>query len=448
MKIHIKTYGCQMNERDSEALSGMLTQAGHIMVESEESADVLLFNTCSVREQAERKAKGKIGYMKKLKAKNPELVIGALGCMAQRLGDKLLDELPHLDFVLGTGQLHTLVPLIESIKADRRQVAAITESPEVLNSMGSHFRSKSDLTDFKAQIAITRGCNRFCSYCIVPYVRGREISREMNDVLDEARALVADGAKEIMLLGQNVAAYGWGGNINPPPSGISPFAELLEELDRIPGLLRIRFTSPYPTYFNDKLISTIASSRAVCHNIHLPLQSGSDRVLSAMNRQYTANQYRAVVAALKQAMPDVTFSTDVIVGFPGESDEDFRQTRELMNEVGYDNSFIFKYSPRPGAKSAEGEDSVPQEVKEERNAILLADLKRRVSEVLQTQVGSIQEVLVEGTSPRNPERWSGRTGTNRVIHFLPTLGVQPGSLRQVKITRAGSVSLFGELLPE
>ena len=448
MKIHIKTYGCQMNERDSEALAGMLTEAGHVMVDSEEAADVLLFNTCSVREQAERKAKGKIGYMRKLKARKPELVIGALGCMAQRLGNELLNELPHLDFVLGTGQLHTLVPLIESIRADRRQVASITESADVLTGMGSHYRPEGDGMNFKAQIAITRGCNRFCSYCIVPYVRGREISREPADVVAEARELVAGGAKEIMLLGQNVAAYGWVGNVNPPPAGVSPFAELLEELDRIPGLLRIRFTSPYPTYFNDRLIAAIAQSRTVCHNIHLPLQSGSDRILAAMNRQYTADGYRAVAAALRTAMPDVTFSTDVIVGFPGESDEDFRLTRELMNEIGFDNSFIFKYSPRPGAKSAAQEDSVPQEVKEERNALLLADLKTRVEAALRRQVGSVQEVLVEGTSPRNPERWSGRTGTNRVIHFLPEPDLEAGTLRRVKITRAGSVSLFGELVQE
>lgn len=446
MKIHIKTYGCQMNERDSEALAGMLTEAGHTMVDAEEAADVLLFNTCSVREQAERKAKGKIGYMKKLKARNPDLIIGALGCMAQRLGNELLNELPHLDFVLGTGQLHTLAPLVESIRADRRQVVAITESAEVLTGMRTHHRhAEGGEPDFKAQIAITRGCNRFCSYCIVPYVRGREVSRSREDVVAEARELAADGAKELLLLGQNVAAYGWGGNVNPPPSGVSPFAELLEELDRIPELLRIRFTSPYPTYFNDRLIAAIAGSRAVCHNIHLPLQSGSDRVLAAMNRQYTAAGYRAVVAALRTAMPDVTFSTDVIVGFPGETDEDFRLTRELMNEVGFDNSFIFKYSPRPGAKSASDADSVPQEVKEERNALLLEDLKTRVAAALREQVGTVQEVLVEGTSPRNPERWCGRTGTNRLVHFLPVADLNPGTLRQVKITRAGGVSLFGEL---
>lgn len=447
MKVHIKTYGCQMNERDSEALAGMLTEAGHVMVESEAKADVLLFNTCSVREQAERKAIGKIGYMKKLKAKNPELIIGALGCMAQRLGNELLNELPHLDFVLGTGQLHTLVPLVESIRDDRRQVASITESSEVLTGMSSHYRPPTgDGTDFKAQIAITRGCNRFCSYCIVPYVRGREISRTQEDVVAEARELVTDGVKEILLLGQNVAAYGLGGSLTPPSAEVSPFAELLEELDKIPELLRIRFTSPYPSYFNDRLIAAIANSRTVCHSVHLPLQSGSDRILKAMNRQYTAESYRAVVKKLRAVMPDVTFSTDVIVGFPGETDEDFQKTRDLMNEVGYDNSFIFKYSPRPGAESAAQEDSVPQEVKESRNALLLEDLKQRVNAQMRKLVGSVQEVLIEGVSPRNPERWSGRTGTNRLVHFHPTPDLQAGALRQVKITRAGGVSLFGELV--
>ena len=322
----------------------------------------------------------------------------------------------------------------------------IRESAEVLTGMGSHYRPSGSAENWHAQIAITRGCNRFCSYCIVPYVRGREVSREPADVLAEARELVASGAREILLLGQNVAAYGLGGNINPPAADNSPFADLLEELDRIPELLRVRFTSPYPTYFNDRLIGVMASSRTVCRNIHLPLQSGSDRVLREMNRQYTAAGYLEVVEKIRNAMPGVTFSTDVIVGFPGETDEDFAMTRDLMNRVGFDNSFIFKYSPRPGAKSASLADSVPQEVKEERNRILLEDLHRRVESALKGAVGSVQEVLVEGVSPRNPERWCGRTGTNRMIHFLPDAATVPGTLRQVRIERAGSVSLYGTLL--
>ena len=312
--------------------------------------------------------------------------------------------------------------------------------------MGEHYSPAGNPEFWHGQIAITRGCNRFCSYCIVPYVRGREISREPDDVLAEARELVDSGVREILLLGQNVAAYGLGGSTAPPPEDFSPFAELLEGLDRIPELLRVRFTSPYVTYFNRRLIETMANSRCCCHNVHLPLQSGSNRILRAMNRQYTAESYWEKVRELRAAIPDLTFSTDVIVGFPGETEEDFTMTRELMNRVGFDNAFIFKYSPRPGAKSAKLEDSVPQTVKEERNKILLDDLKSRVARLLPAEVGTVQEVLAEGVSPRNPQRWCGRTGTNRMIHFEPVPDLRAGTLRQIRIERAGSVSLFGRIV--
>lgn len=443
MKIFIKTYGCQMNERDSEALAGMLAARGHSIVNHESEGDVLLFNTCSVREQAERKAVGKVGFMKKLKAANPDLIIGILGCMAQRKGDELFKELPHLDFVLGTGMLHTLPDLIESIAAERRQMADIAESADVLTGMGEHYLPQ-DGSVWSAQIAITRGCNRFCSYCIVPYVRGREISREIGDVVAEARALAAQGVKELLLLGQNVAAYGLNGNVNPPESDHSPFADLLAELAKIDGIERIRFTSPYVSYFNDKLIDTIAATPKVCRNFHLPLQSGSNRMLKAMNRQYTAESYWETVQEIVAKMPDITFSTDVIVGFPGETDEEFNMTRELMNRVSFDNAFIFKYSPRPGTKSAELEDSVPQEVKEERNQILLADLAERAQKHSAALVGTMQKILVEGVSKRNSERWTGRTDGNRTVNFLPREGVKIGDIITLKITRAGAVSLYGE----
>ena len=430
-----------MNERDSDAMASQLKDQGHEIVFSEEEADALIFNTCSVRDAAERKAKGKIGYMKKLKAVKPGLIIGVAGCMAQRLGDKLLEELPHLDFVLGTGQLHTLPEKLEKISAERERFSETAPSPDVLTGMSGHFSG-----GWHAEIAITRGCNRFCSYCIVPYVRGREISRSLEDVIDEAKTLVANGTKEILLLGQNVAAYGLNGDTRPPASGYSPFAELLDELDKIDGLLRIRYTSPYVTYFNDRLIETLARSKKVCHNIHLPLQSGSDRVLREMNRQYTRESYLAKVAELKAAIPDITFSTDVIVGFPGETDEDFAMTREVMNQVDYAQSFVFKYSPRPGAKSAEREDSVPEEVKEERNQILLGDLAARVEKRLASMKNQTVEVLVEGVSPRNPERWSGRTGTNIMVHFEPDEKIEQGTLRNVEIVQTNPVSLFGKLV--
>ncbi len=442
MRVYIKTYGCQMNERDSEAIGAQLQKSGCILTDNENDADVLLFNTCSVRDAAERKAKGKIGYIKKLKDKRPEIIIGVMGCMAQRLGDKLLQELPHLDFVAGTGQLHTIPEIIAGIQQKRARLTNTQESIDVLTGMGGHLYNSGAF----GQIAITRGCNRFCSYCIVPYVRGREISRNKEDIIEEAKKLVDNGVKEILLLGQNVAAYGLNGDTRPPAPGYSPFGELLEKLQQIEGLLRIRYTSPYVTYFNDRLISALKNCSKVCRNIHLPLQSGSDRILKAMNRQYTADIYRKYVADLRNAMPDITFSTDVIVGFPGETDEDFEMTKNLMNEVGYSQSYIFKYSPRPGAKSASQPDSVPEKIKEERNQILLADLSDRVKNMINGMLGSTVEVLTEGVSARNKERWSGRTSTNFLVHFEPTPDVCQGELRQIKITRAGDVSLFGKIV--
>ena len=441
MNVFIKTYGCQMNERDSDALAADLVKSGYTITQNEADADIMLFNTCSVRDAAERKAKGKIGFMRKLKNRNPELIIGVAGCMAQRLGDKLLEELPHLDFVLGTGQLHRLLEVIEEIKIKRTKVALTEPSPDVLTGLAGHYNNS-----WSGQIAITRGCNRFCSYCIVPYVRGRELSRTKEDIISEAKEMVKNGVREILLLGQNVAAYGLNGDIRPPAPDHSPFAELLEELEQIPELLRIRFTSPYPSYFNRKLIDTIAKSTKICHNIHLPLQSGSDRVLKEMNRQYTNSSYREKVAELKSAIKDLTLSTDVIVGFPGETDEDFALTRELMNDVGFEQSYIFKYSPRPGAKSAEMEDSVPESVKEERNQILLDDLSKRIVKRLESMVGSTVTVLAEGVSARNEKRWVGRTDNNIVVHFEPDDTVVSGTLRQVKVTRFGGVTLFGDLL--
>ncbi len=441
MKIYIKTYGCQMNERDSEAVGALFTASGHTLTDNENSADVLLFNTCSVRDAAERKAKGKIGYMKKLKLRRPELIIGVMGCMAQRLGEQLLAELPHLDFVLGTGQIHQAVDAVEKIAAERKRFSNTIEAPEEIDMLGAHGSNS-----WSAQIAITRGCNRFCSYCIVPYVRGREMSRSLDSIMDEAKMLVDSGVKELLLLGQNVAAYGLNGDIRPPASGYSPFAELLEALNELPGLERIRYTSPYVSYFNDRLIAALAKCSKVCHNIHLPLQSGSDRILKAMNRQYTADSYREKVAQLRDAIPDLTFSTDVIVGFPGEEESDFLLTRELMEEVGFEQAFIFKYSPRPGAKSALLANTVSEEEKLRRNNILLDDLERRIGKRIAGLVGSEQEILCEGVSTRNSARWTGRTGTNFVVHFEPDATVKPGDIRKVKVTRAGSVSLFGELI--
>jgi len=431
-----------MNVRDSEALAGMLTCAGAELTAVEAEADVMIFNTCSVRDQAERKAIGKITFMKKYKKYKPELIVGVIGCMAQHRGQELLDKIAHLDFALGTGQLHRLLEVIDDIKKNRRKIALLEDSSDVLEAMGMH----SDFFNNRphtGMIAITRGCNRFCAYCIVPYVRGREFSRKSEDIVEEAKILADKGVREIMLLGQNVAAYGCGGNVNPPPADVSPFGDLLQKIAEIDGIKRIRYTSPYPTFFTDKLIDIIATEPKICRNVHLPLQSGSDRVLKNMNRQYTAESYLEIVNKLKDRVGELTFSTDVIVGFPGETHEDFLCTKDLMNTVGFDHAFIFKYSPRAGAKSAEWADDVPQEVKEERNQILLADLEKRSIAGNLACVGRTLEVMVDGVSPRNPSRWSGRTSTARTVVFSYADGMKPGDLIQVPIERAGRVTLFG-----
>ena len=446
IKVYIKTYGCQMNERDSEALAGKLASLGYEITANENEGDVLIFNTCSVREQAERKAIGKIGFMKKLKLSRPDVLIGVIGCMAQNRGEELFKELPHLDFVLGTGQLHTLPEVIESLRSERRHISLLEQSTDVLTEMGYHHTPAN--RRFQDSIAITRGCNRFCSYCIVPYVRGREISRERADIIAEAKDLVADGVREILLLGQNVAAYGWGGNINPPPDDISPFADLLAELNDINGLYRIRYTSPYPSYFNAKLIQAIGALPKVCKSVHLPLQSGSNKILKAMNRQYTAEKYYEIVEALRNVAPEITFSTDIIVGFPGETDADFDETRKMMQTVQYDNAYIFKYSPRKGTRSAECPDDVPQEVKEERNQILLSELQRSSLARNRSRIGKWEEILVEGPSRRNPARFVGRSDGARSVMFAPDNDTRIGELKQVKIAHATAMTLFAEGIPD
>lgn len=442
MKFLIKTYGCQMNARDSEALAAILIERGYTPATREEEADLLVFNTCSVRDQAERKAIGKIGYMKKLKSAKPELVIGCIGCMAQNRGDELFRLLPHLDFVLGTNQLHKLPEAVEAIRSGHGRRSELSEDPhEILSALKGHLPG-----EIFGSIAITRGCNRFCSYCIVPYVRGREVSRSEDDILAEAEAMAKSGCREILLLGQNVAAYGLGGDVRPPAEDHSPFAGLMEKICRIDGIARVRFTSPYVSYFNARLIDTLAAEPKICRSYHLPVQSGSDRILKRMNRQYTAASYLEKVRLIRSRIPDCTFSTDVIVGFPGETEEDFKATRDLLNEVGFDHSFIFKYSPRQGTKAAEMPDQIPPEVKEERNAILLDDLEKRVAAKLKSAVGSLQQVMAEGVSRRNEKRWSGKTGTARTVVFEPDGGeLRPGMLLDIRITRANSVSLFGKI---
>lgn len=441
LKFHIKTYGCQMNERDSEAISAALEAGGLNVASGEEDADILVFNTCSVRETAERKAVGKIGIIKKLKKDRPDLIIGVAGCMAQRMKDELFAKLPHIDFVAGTGQIHKIPEIIKSIITKREKIITVGETPEdekeLLDGFGGHLYVDGKISAF---VSVMRGCSRFCSYCIVPYVRGAENSRPQEIILREIRGLADKGIREIVLLGQNIAAYG----LEKSASGRkkSNFAELLGKIEEIDGILRVRFTSPHPAYFSEDLIDAVVSLPKVCKNVHLPMQSGSDNILKKMNRPYTSAEYLAIVEKLRKGAPGMTFSTDVIVGFPGETEEDFLHTRDLMDKAAFDNAFIFKYSPREGTKAANFADDVPKAVKEERNQILLKDLALRAEKHNKSMVGLVVEILVEGPSKRNSEKWCGRTGSNKVVIFEPEGGISVGDMLNVKISRATSMSLY------
>lgn len=442
MKFFIKTYGCQMNERDSEAAAAMLIADGHVQADSENDADLILFNTCSVREQAELKAIGKLSILKKLSGSRPGICFGVMGCMAQNRGEELLKKIPHLNFVLGTDKIHELPEIVRHHRPGSK--VSDLEHDDIRDAAG--LDSHLPVNGFKAYVSIMRGCDRFCSYCIVPYVRGRERSRSPEAVLDEIRALAGAGVKEVMLLGQNVAAYGVKGLKMEPD--VSPFADLLEAAARIEGIERIRFTSPHPAFFNKRLIECIANTPQVCKSVHLPLQSGSDRILKAMNRPYTAEEYLEIVRSLKEKCAgNIAFSTDIIVGFPGETEEDFEQTRRIMQEVEYDLAYIFKYSPRKGTRSAKMEDDVPQSVKEERNLILLGELEKSSLKANLKTVGQTLEVLAEGPSRRNPARWCGRTDQNRMTVFENSTGAAVGDKLRVRIDRATAMTLFGTVIP-
>ena len=443
-KFHIRTYGCQMNERDSEALACRLAAHGFVPAAREEEAEVLLFNTCSVRDQAERKVLGKVGLLKRRKRAQPDLIIGIIGCMAQHHGEQLLDKLPHVDLVLGTDQLHRLPELVAAIRRDQRARVLTEPGPEVLGALRDHVPGQ-----VTASVAVMRGCNEFCSYCIVPYVRGREKSRPLAAILDEIRCLVESGTREILLLGQNITAYG----LDETASGdrgaetCSPFADLLRAANDVPGVARIRFTSPHPKYMNRAFLDAVVELPAVCKAFHIPLQSGSDAVLERMRRGYRRDTYLELAAYLKARLPEVALSTDIIVGFPGETEADFAATRELMATVGFDMAYIFKYSARQGTAAARRfPDDVPHAVKEERNRILLAELETRVERANRRFRGRTVEMLVEGPSRRNPARWTGRSQLNKVCLFAAAPAEHPpGSMRSLRVTRTTARSLCGTI---
>lgn len=439
----IKTYGCQMNERDSEALACLLEMNGFQEVQEDEDPDVMIFNTCSVRDQAERKVLGKVGLMKRRKRERPDLVLGIIGCMAQRRGESLLQELPHLDFVAGTDQLQNIPALVKDCLAKKGQGCAIDMGPGVFRELDGHRPGR-----LVAEVSVMRGCDQFCTYCIVPFCRGREKSRPIGDIVAEARMLAETGTKELLLLGQNITAYGVAeararGEYTPEFSG---FADLLEALQEVPGIQRIRFTSPHVRFMNRRFVEAVSTLPKVCPSFHVPLQSGSDRILKLMHRNYTAAEYLERIQAIRERLPQATFSTDIIVGFCSETEEEFEMTRQMMQTVGYDMAYIFRYSQREGTQAARTlPDDVPEEEKHRRNQILLEELARHVKAANAAAVGTTAQVLVEGPSARNPQRWSGRSLTNKMVLFSPQENLHAGDVADFRIVRATENALYGEL---
>jgi tRNA-2-methylthio-N6-dimethylallyladenosine synthase len=405
LKAHIVTFGCQMNEYDSERVRRMLAARGYERAEGESEADLIFVNTCSIRAKAEQKLYSYLGRLKPLKAKNPRLVLAVGGCVAQQRGAELTAAAPHVDLVVGT---HGLPRFLELIDRTRRGAPVcytdfdydLTPPPPPLDASG-----------LKAHLTIMQGCDNFCAYCVVPYVRGREISRPAEDVLAEARSLVESGVKEINLLGQNVNSYGRG--LESP----STFADLLARMARLPGLVRLRFTTSHPKDLSGRLIRVMADHPVVCRHLHLPVQSGSDRILAAMGRKYDRRKYLDLVDQLRAAMPDVALTTDVIVGFPGETDQDFEQTMSLVESVRYDGMFSFKYSDRPMTRAARLSDKVDEAVKGDRLARLQARQKEISRRINREMVGRRFAVLVEGSSGRYPGQLSGRTEGNKIVNF-------------------------------
>ena len=452
-KAYLLVYGCQMNQSDAERMAGELASIGYARTDEMAAADLILINTCCVRESAEDRVYGKIGEIKHLKEKNPRMIFGITGCMAQKEGDALIARAPHIDFVLGTSKVHELKNIVQEIEMERGLGGAAAMPSATLATATRDKRGRfvdvnlteTELPDggpvaregkLSAWIPIMYGCNNFCTYCIVPYVRGRERSRRPEDIVKEVREAVAQGYKEVTLLGQNVNSYG-------KDHKLADFADLLKMVDEVPGIERVRFMTSHPKDLSDKLIETIAHGKHICEHIHLPVQYGSDKILSAMHRIYTVDSYRALVQRIRAAIPDVALTTDLIVGFPGETDEDFAQMLAFLKEIRYDSAYTFIYSKRSGTPAAKMADQVPDDVKHVRLEQLMAvqnEISRDINDRLQD---TVQEVMVEGPSKNDAAMWSGRTRTNKLVIF-PHGTEQAGDFINVKITHPQTWVLKGE----
>jgi len=440
--VYIKTYGCQMNERDSEAVAAQLVAKGYSLAHAEADADVILLNTCSVRDFAEQKALGKMENLAaEVRRNRPGVVLGFMGCMAQSRGRELLDRLPDVDLVLGTQKFHRTAEYLDDIFSGRREkVVDVAEEEKSESTIREHLLNGNGHKSVTAFVSIMQGCNQYCTFCIVPYTRGEERSRTINDIVSECRELVARGVKEITLLGQIVTSFGK--RDTPKNDGQSAFVQLLEAVNKIEGLQRIRFTSPHPKGYGDDLVEAFGRLPKLVECAHIPVQSGSDRLLKTMHRGYTRERYLAIIENLRRVKPGMGISTDFIVGFPGETDADFDQTLSLVREVEFDQAYIFKYSPRRDTPAATMPDQVPQPVKEARNQRLLALVNEIGAKHYQTLVGKNVEILVEGPSKKNAARMMGRTRCNKIVVYDGS-DRHRGQLMNVKIERAGSFTLYG-----
>lgn len=448
-RVYIKTYGCQMNERDSEAVAAMLRAKGYAIVDNEFDADVVLLNTCSVRDQAEQKAIGKAGHLGKRKRKDPNFIIGIMGCMAQNRGDDLVDSLPDLDLIVGTQKFHRvpehLDKMIATLQGQGPRPDTIIDLAEEVgsqNTIKSHSSEKKQVTAF---VSIMQGCNMHCSYCIVPKTRGAERARPMEAIVEEIEELARGGTREVTLLGQIVNQYGL--REFPFVDKKSPFVQLIEKVHEIDGIERIRFTSPHPVGFRDDLIQCYARLPKLCEYLHFPMQSASNRILKAMRRPYTIERFRKIIEKIRAVRPDVYISTDVIVGFPGETEEDFELTRRHFEEIGFDMAYLFKYSVRPGTTAEPLGDPISKEVKEERNQILLDVLSKRSLRRNEELINTIEEVLFEGPAKKGEDMFLGRTRGNRVV-LVKASPRLIGQFAKVRFERATASTLFGELVLE
>ena len=428
-RFHLTTFGCQMNEHDSERMKGMLTSIGYEETVVRDEADLILFNTCSIRENADNRFISHLGEAKRLKTENPDRIVGVGGCWAQSVKDEVFRRFPFVDVAFGPGQIHRLA---EFLNSDSLTAQGYFEFEEFSGHLPSHRTRR-----FQGWVQISQGCNCACSYCIVPSTRGREESRGPAELLNEVERLAADGVLEVTLLGQNVNSYGR----DLPLEDRILFSDLLRMVASVDGIERVRYTSPHPKDMREDVILAHAEVPELCEHIHLPLQSGSSRILKQMRRTYNRGRYMDRVAMIRESLPDCGITTDIIVGFPGETDDDFRETLEVAEAVGYDDAFTFIYSPRRGTLAADMPDQVPHPVKKERMAMLLEVIQRRAKERAQRFVGRDIEVLVEGPSRNDATRLRGRSGHNKAVNFEGT--AEAGQIVEVEVTAATSKTLTG-----